>query len=675
MKKVKPKRVNKRKYSPEEPEENIHKNRPRTPSGQVISVSVGALKNKIENNISRHVERSSPLSEHVEEDSVCAINRNSVNITDCVNTSVSVNCDQDQRSASACDVLREAYQSVYQTTNSHPLMRSLLSEMPGNDNTPNRSIELLSSEKTVQLQVEQVVDIKEQAVGEDYSIQPGRPNPNTMDVRTVVTLLEELKIDFKNQIEEHMSNRYPDQTDMMMKVNQMAGELRICEAKERILIDTISGMADKITELQTKIEVQEVNKAKRMFIISGLTTSTKNHIRKQQVKNFLYECVTDQIEVEDTFVIGGYKGTEIVVTVATVSQKDAVFQQKSKLKGMENEQGKPFYIRQYNTQQQQEKKRRGQMIADQVTQLDSAQQVEVSTFRNKTYVGEEEYVKKITPPDPTKVLRMPLTKLNNIMGLDTPCGPTVRAGDNYFTAYVLGVVNIEQVQDFYMKIKLNHAEARHIVCAWNMLGEKWYELQDYCDDGDHGVGAAILQRMQFNNLEQAAIYVVRNCGQKLKENRIPTYVAAIKEAIKTSPMNPITKQPYNFKEDSSAFSRYSDHPNSPTYAGVTKDGPNADFPPLRISQDQDTRSNQNQKYVFNRKRGNRYAAGRGRSGRGRGRGRGGGRSQEWERKEKNNNQPRKKYTPPTEEEVLNSFKFAAPETVNMDIQDDNADVD
>ena len=125
------------------------------------------------------------------------------------------------------------------------------------------------------------------------------------------------------------------------------------------------------------------------------------------------------------------------------------------------------------------------------------------------------------PRPPTKVLRMPLHKLNLIMGIDLHCGPTVQIEDNYFTAYVMDVTNTETVQDMYMKIRLNHAEARHIVCAWNILGEKQHKLQDFCDDEDYGVGAKILKLMQASKMEQTVLYVVRVAGKEVKRKEDP----------------------------------------------------------------------------------------------------------------------------------------------------------
>ena len=146
---------------------------------------------------------------------------------------------------------------------------------------------------------------------------------------------------------------------------------------------------------------------------------------------------------------------------------------------------------------------------------DPVEAEEVTWSGTDVYVGDKKYEKCIQPPDPTTVLQMSIPELNEIMGIEVKRGPLQRIQKNTFIGYVLQTDRIELIQKGYMKIRLNHAEARHIPCAWSVPGEKRYECEGYCDDEDFGVGRHILQKIQEAGYHSIAVYVVRNTGEKL----------------------------------------------------------------------------------------------------------------------------------------------------------------
>ena len=58
-------------------------------------------------------------------------------------------------------------------------------------------------------------------------------------------------------------------------------------------------------------------------------------------------------------------------------------------------------------------------------------------------------------------------------------------------------------------MRLCYPTARHIICAYNLPGEKHHRYKGYCDDGEHGAGAKILQYLLDNNLLCRVIFVTR----------------------------------------------------------------------------------------------------------------------------------------------------------------------
>ena len=226
------------------------------------------------------------------------------------------------------------------------------------------------------------------------------------------------------------------------------------------------------------------------------------------------------------------------MTLLLCHQKRVVFQQLERIQGLKNSHRKRITLRNFATQRELEQRKKGQQLADMMAEDDQVERVDISTDGKKIFVGEMEYQKKVVPPDPTQVLRLPLSKLNQIMATQIDRANAIMIEGNTFVAYSLCTTDFEKINDAYMKLRLNHAEAKHIVCAWNIPGPRPYESVDCCDDNDHGVGYNIQKLMMQSNITHRVIYVVRNMGKKLNEKRIPSYVSAVKKLMEQFPTKP-----------------------------------------------------------------------------------------------------------------------------------------
>ena len=180
-------------------------------------------------------------------------------------------------------------------------------------------------------------------------------------------------------------------------------------------------------------------------------------------------------------------------------------------------------------------------------------------------------------------------------------------GFNKFTAYTVCSNSTEEIQEMYSYIRLNHADARHIVCVWSICGTEKYTDEDYCEDEETGVGAPLLKILKDNNIKSRAVFIVRKCGEKLNDKRVYHYVQVLKEIVKKHAENIISGQTDAILD-----------PTQPqTYAGAVKSPPP------------------------NKENGYRGRGQRRNRGRGRGRGQGGGRGGHFTK----NDQPREDYTP------------------------------
>ena len=397
---------------------------------------------------------------------------------------------------------------------------------------------------------------------------------STMDIRTVVQMMQELRTQMQKDIRAEFQKMKEGGEIHKCKATEelrfLQAKVEVCQLKERMMIGTMSNMRDQMKDIQEKLENIEIANNKRMVILSGLIIEgTKKAECRRGVEMFISDMVGQTVEVDDVYYIGNASPRDIVITLQNMSDKRHIFQNVDHIKNMKNAHGKKYFFRDYLTASQNEKKKKGQHIADVVNNREAVNKEDVTSSRTSIFVGEKEYKKLIKEPDATRVLNMPLQMLNEILAAEVDRYPevTVHKG-NRFTGYSLCTNSIEDIQKVYMKLCLNHAEARHIVCCWNVPGVNEYESADSCDDGELGVSLPILQMMLQNQVENRAIFTVRNYGEKLYSERIPQYKSVAKKIIEAFPFNSITNKQQQIIEDE-AVPEGADK----TYAGVVKTPP------------------------------------------------------------------------------------------------------
>ena len=528
----------------------------RTPSGQPLSNSVGNLKSLLESKgcgVSNKFENSqrSKSVGHDEESVNADKSEASSEIDAWRGTS--------QPELEKQTVLNSNYhdESVGATVKRIRIDQSKLSLIP--EGSQDQEFSKQTNMKEVLNAIEKMGEKMKQAVADNTGVEAikaksnstdspqadGDSNPEVMDVRIVISMLADLKV----QIEEGMRAKTADDvssagadTEYRAKLQQISSQLTICEAKQKHMIDTMARMSDLIEELQIKNEVYENSNAKRMLILSGLETDTKKYVAKRQIIEFIHDEVGINTRLDDFYFIGNSSPREIVLIFPSISDQCEVYSNRFNLKDIVNKDGKKFYLREFKRSKHVELAKKGAAIEALTADEGGVNQQVVKTVRDDIYVGDDKYTPQVVPPDPTKVLQYSLPELNRIMSIPLHKGKKLECNGNFFTPYTVCVSTYKEIQDAYMKIRLNHADARHIVCAWSIPGSKVYEATDCCDDEDHGSALPILNLFKSSEITFRAVYVVRKCGKKLNEQRIPMYLQAAREVIQKYPENLITKK-------------------------------------------------------------------------------------------------------------------------------------
>ena len=509
-----------------ESEGKSEKSKSRTPSGQVLTNSVESIRSFFQSKTEvppfqcvTQESISSTFKANITPGSQKCPSAISTSAVDCgtVNKQTETSISAESVSVDAnwnTDVLI-AYQALKDQLFKCDISEQTMSQLASIDKTMK---ELQSSSTSTKVQME----------SQDLT----NTNPASIDLRTVMQMLQDLRKDILDKPQAQMPTNN--------QVSNIEKRVSRCETMERIMINSMARLSDLIEELQNKSETLELNNAKRMVVLSGFSGSNKKHIFRRQLEDFFSTNMDISVPIEDHYFVGQKPIKDVVLILPSICEKRQIFQNVSKLKGIVNQDGEKFFFRDYKIQKTTELQKKMQHIISEMDKLDTVDQEDVELIQGRIHVGDGIYQRQISPPDPTKVLQLSMDELDQIMGIKLDKGDVCVVKNNQFVGYSMCTDNYEAINDAYMKIRLTHADARHIVCAWNIPGIRRYECIDYCDDADHGCGAVISKVMTDNKITHRVIFIVRKCGMKLNQDRFSTYTEVAYKLLEKYPMNHLT---------------------------------------------------------------------------------------------------------------------------------------
>ena len=160
-----------------------------------------------------------------------------------------------------------------------------------------------------------------------------------------------------------------------------------------------------------------------MAILTGLKPETKKEDRLKQVKSFLEAELEVFTRIEDTYILGNSDSPPIVITFQTLHDKEVTFEKKAKLKDVSKEQNVKYYLNHYLPAIENEKRKRERKIRADAKTIDK----EVSYTKQGLKIGDSIYKKKIVPPQPTELLGMTVSQLDEVLDTPTMKGPELRS--------------------------------------------------------------------------------------------------------------------------------------------------------------------------------------------------------------------------------------------------------
>ena len=368
-------------------------------------------------------------------------------------------------------------------------------------------------------------------------------NPKTIDIRTVVEMFGSIKeeIQLLKKEGQKVKDVNKKQNETSKQVREIKKELKQEKLKNTVLHGVMIGMAQNMTVLEQRIQRLEEKNLEKAIVITGLKVRKRKKDCINDIYNFMENDLGIEVQIADAYPTGSMRSKSIAVVFETLEDKRKVFQKMNVIKQLLNEEEQPYYVNDLLTQEMNEQKRRHRQIAKITTNEDENTKIRMD--RHNIYINDECYVKKVEVPTYQTILDMDAQQLNEILSIPVVKGGKIQQDGSTFIGYTIAVNSHEQVQRAYHKIKLVHADARHVICGYDVPGIQKEYCQDFCDDKEMGAGRQLLNILLRNDITHRAVFVVRYFGGKrMGPARYECIVEAAKTAILQDPYNSILKK-------------------------------------------------------------------------------------------------------------------------------------
>ena len=379
-------------------------------------------------------------------------------------------------------------------------------------------------------------------------------NPQLMTVSTVIEMLAELKKEihtasrnendrlrqsiqddlksFKAECVQQTTNQVKKEIDVVsdkLKLTQI--ELGVWKLKSETIAEVCNRMAVEMADLTTRVENLELNGSKRMLIVTGLSIPKQKY--KSDTINILWEFLNTNLSVDvaidDFFMLGATEPKPIVIVFQTIEDKRQVLRNKKFLKDFRTYDGqRKVFINEYLPPTSLDKKRREQDLFVQNEQTNNT----LDYRKGGLCINGIPYRKKVAPPSPKQLIDISPEKMNYIIKLPLKKSAVITKESSSFSAYAAEIKTLDDVNNYYKKLKIIQPGARHVVCAYWVDNKDPCYSMDYHDDGEAGAGRILLDLLVSSGLKGYAVFVARKYGGvRMGVERFTCYLQTAKQAL------------------------------------------------------------------------------------------------------------------------------------------------
>ena len=336
--------------------------------------------------------------------------------------------------------------------------------------------------------------------------------------------LQEVKENFKKEVTQEMEKTLKHYEDEFKKLKE---EVQFHKKRHDLVCGILQYNQQITKDIVKRLDNLETSNAKKMATLTGIKFSDKKEdLIRELTDLFQDELSVYDVKIQDAYKLGDNVPQPVVIIFETVTDKQKVFQNKKLLNRIHGEDEARIFLNDYLPAAQNEKRKRERDIKKEYAGNDK---MKCEYTKKGFLVGSSVYKKKVQVPTSTELLELTPDDYDELMKMKLSKGPQMEVKGNIFIAYGLDCTDFRGIRDAYLKLKIMHTKARHIICAYNLPGVERHLLSDYVDDDDPGAARILLLEMLRSEIINKAIFVVRFCGEKLHGDRISSYLNAARE--------------------------------------------------------------------------------------------------------------------------------------------------
>ena len=358
------------------------------------------------------------------------------------------------------------------------------------------------------------------------------------------------KHDQNSQQKEENDQGNPQVLNLQTVIRGIGNEVEQYKLQNDLLTGVVSRMNDELQEAKSRITQLEAFNMRRSIVLNGYYRKEKRKVDYIiELEDFFMKEANVEVIIEDAYPIGNAKPKAMVIVFETVRYKHDIFQKRQRIEAVINKDGVALKMFNQKSMENREQGRRFNDIFQSNDAKEEREKVNIEVKQGKLIIEGEPYVKKVSTPGAQALLNMDTHEIDNILQVPIYKGGKIEQQGSTFIAYTTAVETWQAVQLAYHKVKLMHADARHVVCGFIIPGNHPC-CEDFCEDEESGIGARLLNFMRYHELSNRAFFVVRYYGgQRMGPARFECYIEAAKAALLEHPHNDIIKQVQSLKEE------------------------------------------------------------------------------------------------------------------------------
>ena len=342
------------------------------------------------------------------------------------------------------------------------------------------------------------------------------------------------------------------------RLESLEEKTRLQEEREALLASLLIRQDEKLEEMRSELMKVKRIKARKNLVISGIIEDKNEKRQELMTKMAHFFKHVMQIEGEEVSFshaqrLGQAKLQDrpVLIKLKTQDEKAKIYKHVANLKGKENVKKKLYFVDDDMNAEEAETKRIFRDLLKENKGLDDADKMDIKMNRGKIIVDNQIVKKRVWSPTTAELLKMTQEDQEMIKCVKLMPAVEHQEKDSDYFSYVHKPRGYGDVQNGLFKLRLKHADATHVSCAYRLQNAKGPFYQEGHDDLEPGAGRTILKVLKENNLVNICVYVVRYYGgTKLGNRRYQILQMLAEGAIATYKHKASERRSRQFRADS-----------------------------------------------------------------------------------------------------------------------------